>query len=606
MTLQTPAIQPAMTWDLSDLFDGPNDPRIAETLAKGTRDAEAFASRFRGTVHVPGGPLPSHLFDALSSLELLLDGVYRVGGYSHLIFTGDTTKPEYRDLEQRVRVESTAIQNLLVFFELEWQKVEDADADRIMAAPELARYRYYLRRERQNRPHTLTEPEEKIMSDMRVSGASAWRGLFTELISGLTFPVERDGTTKNVTLSELLSLVRDPDRSVRQRAYETQYRVLRQHDQVLSYVYNSLVQEKRTVDRLRYYPNPMASRHQSNDLDPEIVETMMNAVEANAHLAQEYFRLKAKLLGLAKLAIYDQYAPIGATSETCDYSTAQRTVLDAFSAFTPSFGEMASEFFEKRWIDAEVRPGKAGGAYCMSITPRHHPYILCNYTDNLRDVLTVAHELGHGLHGQLARGQSDFEYHSSLALAETASVFGEILVFERLVDAASTTEAKIGLIGGKIEDIFATVFRQTTMTRFEQFAFTRHQKGRLTPEGLGDDWIEANRRYYGDSIEMDENYRWGWSYIPHFINSPFYCYAYSFGELLVLALYRTYQEQGASFIPGYVEFLSRGGSGSPTELLAPLGIDITDPTFWSKGFVEIERLIAKMGELVNSVAPKPS
>jgi oligoendopeptidase F len=280
----------------------------------------------------------------------------------------------------------------------------------------------------------------------------------------------------------------------------------------------------------------------------------------------------------------------------------QRSVLDAFSAFTPRFGDVAREFFDNRWIDAEVRPGKVGGAYCMSITPRYHPYILCNYTNNLRDVLTVAHELGHGLHGMLARGQSDFEYHSSLALAETASVFGEILVFERLVDAASSPQAKIALIGGKIEDIFATVFRQTILTRFEQFAFARQEKTRLTPDGLGDDWVEANRRYYGDSVEMDENYRWGWSYIPHFINSPFYCYAYSFGEMLVLALYRTYQEQGESFIPRYVELLSRGGSGSPAELLAPLGVDIADPTFWSKGFVEIERLIGKMRELVDSVA----
>jgi oligoendopeptidase F len=330
-------------------------------------------------------------------------------------------------------------------------------------------------------------------------------------------------------------------------------------------------------------------------LDPAIVETMMTAVEAHAYVAQEYFRLKAKLLRIPKIAIYDQYAPIGGDAETCDFATARRSVLDAFSAFTPRFGDLAREFFDKRWIDAEVRPGKVGGAYCMSITTRHHPYILCNYTNNLRDVLTVAHELGHGLHGMLARSQSDFEYHSSLALAETASVFGEILVFERLVDAASTPH-------GKIEDIFATVFRQTTLTRFEQFAFARQQNSRLTPEGLGDDWIEANRRYYGDAVEMDENYRWGWSYIPHFINSPFYCYAYSFGEMLVLALYRTYQEQGASFIPRYVEFLSRGGSGSPSELLAPLGVDIADPTFWSKGFVEIDRLIGKMRELVDEVA----
>ncbi len=598
----SPLTSPATaTWDLSDLFAGPDDPRLAEELDGATTDAEAFAARYRGTIDVPGGPPPAHLLDALRALEDIHDRVDRVGGYSHLLFTADTTRPAHRDLEQRVRQQSATIQNLLVFFDLEWQKVDDEAAERIMAAPELAGYRYYLRRLRQYRPHTLSEPEEKIATELRVTGATAWRGLFTELISGLTFPMERDGETKNLTLAELSALVRDPDRNVRRRAYETQYRVLRQHDQVLTYVYNTLIQEKRTLDRLRHYPSPMAARHLANDLDPAIVETMMDTVEANAGLAQEYFRLKAKLLKLPKLAIYDQYAPLGAEAETCDYATARRYILDAFGEFSPRFRDLASEFFDRNWIDAAVRPGKVGGAYCMSLSPRHHPYILCNYTNNLRDVLTVAHELGHGLHGMLARKQTAFEYHASLALAETASVFGEILVFERLVDAASSPASQLALVAGKIEDIFATVYRQTTLTRFEQFAFARQEKGRLTPEGLGDDWIAANARYYGDSVEMDDNYRWGWSYIPHFIHSPFYCYAYSFGELLVLALYRLYQEQGESFIPRYVGLLESGGSGSPAELLASLGVDIADPTFWSKGFVEIERLIARMRRLVDQV-----
>jgi oligoendopeptidase F len=592
----------SMTWDLSDLFDGPGDPRLDETIDRATAASQAFADKYRGTIDVPGGPSTEHLLGALQTLEDLIDQIDRVGGYSHLLFSADTAQSASRDLEQKVRIKGTAIQNLLVFFELEWQKVADADADRLMASPELLRYRYYLRRERQNRPHTLTEPEEKIVTELRVSGSAAWRGLFTEFVSGLKFPLERDGATADLTLSELLALVREPDRAVRENAFNTQYRILRQHDQVFAYIYNTLIQDKRTIDRLRHYPDPMASRHQSNDVEPAIVETMMDTVEANTGLAQEYFRLKAKLLELPKLAIYDQYAPIAGEAENCDYPTARRYVLDAFGDFSPRFHDLAAEFFDKRWIDAETRAGKVGGAYCMSLSPKHHPYILCNYTGNLRDVLTVAHELGHGLHGMLARQQSAFEYHSSLALAETASVFGEILVFERLLDEASSPKTKIALLAGKIEDIFATVYRQTTMTRFEQFAFTRQEKERLTPEGLGDDWIAANARYYGDSVQMDENYRWGWSYIPHFINSPFYCYAYSFGELLVLALYRMYQEQGRSFIPGYVELLERGGSGSPQELLGSLGVNIAEPTFWSKGFVEIERLIARMRDLVEGSA----
>jgi oligoendopeptidase F len=591
-----------MTWDLSELFAGPDDPRIAADLDRATKDAESFANRYRGTINVPGGPTALHLVEALRTLEDLIERVERVDAYSHLIFTSDTTKPSHRDLQQRVRLKTTAIQNLLLFFELEWQKVDDADAERLMAAPELAPYRYYLKRERQNRPHTLSEPEEKIISELRVTGASAWQTLFTELISSLKFPIERDGETKNLTLAELLALIRDPDRSVRQRAHESQYAVLRQHDQVLAYIYNTLVQEKHTMDRLRHFPNAMASRHLSNDVDPAVIDTMLDIVEAHAGLAQEYFRLKAKLLGLPKLAIFDQYAPIGKEATSCDYATAQRYVLDAFGAFSPRFREMASRFFVERWIDAEIRPGKTGGAYCMSISPRHHPYILCNYTNNLRDVMTVAHELGHGLHGLLAQKQALLEYNPSLALAETASVFGEMLVFDRVVEDEQDPAAKIALIGGKLEDIFATVFRQTILTRYEQFAFARQEKERLTPETLGDDWIAANRRYYGDSVELDENYRWGWSYIPHFINSPFYCYAYSFGELLVLSLYRMYQEQGEAFVPGYVELLERGGSGSPAELLSALGVDISEPRFWAKAFVEIERLIRKMRDLVEETA----
>ncbi|MBX6770773.1 MAG: M3 family oligoendopeptidase [Chloroflexi bacterium] len=596
----TPA--PAATWDLSDLFAGPDDPRIDQELANAARDAEEFARTYRGTIDVPGGPSVQHLLAALQAFEAVIERLERVEAYSHLLFSADTTNPIHRDLQQKVRQRATAIQTTLLFFELEWQKVDDTAAAQLMDAPELARYRYYLQRERRNRPHTLSEPEEKIIAELRVTGALAWRTLFTELISGLKFPIERDGQVRDLTLAEILALVRDPNREVRRMAHETQYRVLRQHDQTLAYIYNTLVQEKRTLDRLRHFPDPMASRHLANDLDPAVVDTMLQTVEAHAHLAQEYFRLKARLLRLPRLAIYDQYAPIGPEAETCDYPTAQRYIIDAFGQFSPRFADLARQFFERRWIDAEVRPGKQGGAYCMSISPSHHPYILCNYTGNLRDVMTVAHELGHGLHGMLARGQTLLEYHASLALAETASVFGEMLVFDRLVEEAADPRAQLALIGGKLEDIFATVFRQTILTRFEQFAFARQEKERLTPTALGDDWIAANRRYYGDAVEMDENYRWGWSYIPHFINSPFYCYAYSFGELLVLALYRMHQEQGDAFVPGYLHLLERGGSGSPAALLADLGVDIADSAFWSKGFAEIERLVNRVRELVRTVS----
>lgn len=351
------------------------------------------------------------------------------------------------------------------------------------------------------------------------------------------------------------------------------------------------------MDRLRHYPHPMVERHLSNEIDAEAVGQMIEVTEANYGIAHDYFRLKTRLLSLPRLALYDQYAPVGRERASFTFAQAQQVILEAFEAFDPAFRTIAAEFFAKRWIDAEIRKGKRGGAFCASPSPRLHPFILCNYTDNLRDVMTVAHELGHGLHGYLSRQQSFLNYDTPLTTAETASVFGEMLVFDYLVEHQTDPQIQIALIAGKIEDAFATVFRQNVLTRFEQAAFSKRQGGRLTPEAIGDLWIEANRKYYGDAVEMSEGYRWGWSYIPHFIHTRFYCYSYVFGQLLVLSLYRMYREQGKSFVPKYIELLEAGGSDSPEALLRPLGVDFHDPKFWQRGFDEIRGLVAKLRKL---------
>ena len=352
------------------------------------------------------------------------------------------------------------------------------------------------------------------------------------------------------------------------------------------------------MDRLRRYPDPMRERHLSNEIDDQAVSQMMEVTEANYQIAQDYFRLKAHLLQLPRIALFDQYAPVGEELPTVPFSQASQVILHAFEAFTPAFRSMASEFFARHWIDAEIRKGKRGGAFCVSPSPRDHPYILCNYTDNLRDVLTVAHELGHGLHGYLSRKQSFLNYDTPLTTAETASVFGEMLVFDYLVERHSDPQDQIALLAGKIEDIAATVFRQNVLTRFEQAVFSRRGAGRLTPQAIGDLWLEANAKYYGEAVEIDEGYRWGWSYIPHFIHSRFYCYSYVFGELLVLSLYQMYREEGKSFVPKYLALLEAGGSDSPEALLKPLGVDIHDPKFWQKGFDEISGLVARLRKLV--------
>ena len=580
-----------VVWDLGDLFASPDDPRIDETLRQCKEDAEAFAATYRGTIDVPGGPAPEHLLAGLRRVEDLHDRMSRVSSYAGLLYAADTANPIHRDLQQRVEQWTTELRNLLLFFDLEWLDLPDEDASRLAGDPALAEYRHYLISERRYRPHKLSEAEEKIVNEKDVTGARAWGRLFTELTSSLTFPVERDGQVQELTLSQTLSLYHEPDRELRRRAHDALFDVLARNGQVLTFTYDTLIQDHVTMGRLRKYPDPMAPRHLSNEVDAESVDQMMSVVEANYGIAHEYFKLKARLLQLPKLAIYDQYAPIGAKGYRYAYDEAQTTILDALGQFSPRFQEIARLFFDRRWIDAELRQGKRGGAFCASPSPSVHPYIICNYTDNLRDAMTVAHELGHGIHGYLSLHQRLVNYHPTLPMAETASVFAEMLVFDRLVERVSGREAQLGLLCGLIEDAFATVFRQNVLTRFEQSAFEAKRSARLTPERLQDLWIAANAPYYGDALEMTQGYRWGWSYIPHFIHTPFYCYSYVFGQLLVLALYAMYREQGQAFIPEYTRLLERGGSASPADLLASLGVDFRNPEFWQKGFGELSRLV---------------
>ena len=584
-------------WDLSDLYAAHDDPNIEATLTDCRAGAEKFAERFRPPLENPKTLTAATVLQALKELEVIYEALGRVGSYAGLVYAGDTAKPEYQDLEQRVEQRSTEIRNLLLFFELEWLKFDDELANRIMTNPLLAAHHHYLASLRRYRPHTLTELEEKILNERDNTGRNAFGRLFSEVTSSLAFTLERNGKTEELNLSQILSLLHDPDRVLRQRAMETLYQGLSRHGQVLTFVYDTLIQDNLTVDRLRRYPNPLSQRHLSNEIDGEAVQTMMAVAEENYGLAQEYFCLKAKLLKLPRLALYDQYAPIGKEATPFPYGQAQQVILEAFEAFDPRFRQIAAEFFAKNWIDAEIRKGKRGGAFCASPSPQLHPYILCNYDDNLRDIMTVAHELGHGLHGCLSRKQNYFNYHTPLTTAETASVFGEMLVFDYLLARQTDRQVQIALLAGKLEDIFATVFRQNVLTRFEELAFAARKEKRLTPEALGKLWLEANSKYYGDAVEMPDGYRWGWSYIPHFIHSRFYCYSYVFGQLLVLALYRMYKDEGKSFVPKYFALLEAGGSDSPEALLKPLLVNIHDPTFWRKGFEEIQTLVSNLRRL---------
>ena len=586
-------------WDLSDLFAAHDDRQIEATLIHCRTGAEKFAERFREALENPVTLTATTLREALEELARIYEALGRVGSYAGLLYAADTAKPEYQDLDQRVEQRSTEIRNLLLFFELAWLKVDDQIASKLIEDEQLKDYRHYLISLRRYRTHTLSEPEEKLLNERDNTGRNAFGRLFSEITSSLVFKLDRDGKTEELNLSQILSLLHEPDRNLRRRAMETVYQELSQHGQVLTFIYDTLILDNLTVDRLRSYPHPMAQRHLANEIDGTAVKIMMEVAEKNYPLAHDYFGVKAKLLELPQLALYDQYAPVGKEVRPFPYAKAQEVILDAFEAFDPKFRALAGEFFAKNWIDAEIRKGKRGGAFCASPSPQLHPYVLCNYDDNLRDVMTVAHELGHGLHGCLSRKQNYFNYDTPLTTAETASVFGEMLVFDHLLEQQSDREVQIALLAGKIEDIFATVFRQNVLTRFEELAFAARQVKRLTPEALGQLWLDANGKYYGDAVAMPESYRWGWSYIPHFIHSRFYCYSYVFGQLLVLALYRMYKDEGKSFVPKYIALLEAGGSDTPDALLKPLGVDIHQQEFWQKGFEEVKRLTATLQTLIS-------
>ena len=591
-----------VAWDLSDLYKSIDDPVMEKDLGNALGRAKEFEKNYRGKINVPGGIDPGQLAEALKEYEGIYEIADKALSYAMLLHSGDSISPEHGALMQKVQTRRSEIKNLLVFFDLEWLQLPDEDADRIINAPEVESYRHHLESERRFKPHMLSEPEEKLLEETSNTGRRAFSRLFDELTAALEFDLEMDGEVKKLNESEVLALLYNHDRETRKTAAASLTTGLKENARTLTYIFNTLVQDHEIVDRFRSYPDPMASRHLSNEIDSEVVETLMTTCESNHDIVERYYTLKAKLLGLDKLYDYDRYAPIFEEMPSCDYDRCRQIVLDSYSAFSPKAGEIAGLFFEKNWIDAELRLGKRGGAFSASTVPSVHPYILANYTDNLRDVMTIAHELGHGVHQYLSQGVGYLQCDTPLTTAETASVFGEMLVFHRLMENEKDAKVKLGLLCSKIEDAFATVFRQVVLTRFEQkLHHARRSEGELSTERAGELWMEANRPMHGKAVELRDDYGWWWLYIPHFIHSPFYCYAYSFGELLVLALYRKYQQEGESFVPKYLDLLSAGGSDSPENLLEKLGVDIKAPDFWQGGTDIIREMVEDAEKLAGDI-----
>jgi oligoendopeptidase F len=587
-----------IAWDLRDLYAALDDPRIEADLDAAKERARAFEATYRGTIAVRGGPPAERLLQAVTELEALSELMDRPAIYASLVHASRTTEPRHGALLARTRERRTDINKLLIFFDLEWVKVDDDAAKTLLARPELARYRHYLQQKRIWKPHYLSEPEEKILEEKAISGKSAFVRLFDETVSALQFPFTIDGRTEQLTLQKINAKLYDPDRRVRAEAAAGLTRGLKENSRLLTYILNTLVFDHRSDCDLRHHADVMAPRHLANEIDGKVVEALMTATERHHPTVQRYYSLKRQLLGLDQLYDYDRYAPLFREQPEVDWPTARRIVQESYTAFSPRGGEIIREFFDRRWIDAELRDGKRGGAFSASTVPSAHPYILMSYTDKLRDVMTLAHELGHGLHQYLSRQVGYLQCDTPLTTAETASVFGEMLTFRRLQQLYPEPRTRLAMLCSKIEDGFATVFRQVVLTRFEQSIHrARHDDGELSTDRINELWMQANRSMHGNVVKLTDDYAWWWSYIGHFIHVPFYCYAYSFGELLVLALVKKYEQEGAAFVPKYLDMLAAGGSEPPHVLVSKLGVDVTDPGFWELGLKLLGDMVAEAEKL---------
>ncbi|HET8822398.1 MAG TPA: M3 family oligoendopeptidase [Thermoleophilaceae bacterium] len=575
----------AASWDLEPLVDGRGPEAVEAMLNEARERAETFAGRYKGKVVECDA---SALAEAMSELAAIHDLAGRAGSYAMLSYSLDTADPVRGALMQKARELGAAIETQLLFFDLEWNLVPDERAGELLAAPELDFCAHHLRMLRRYRPYQLSEPEERVLTETNVTGGSAFQRLFTEQTSTLEVPLpDRD---EPASLEEGLSRLQDPDRDRRREAAEAVTESLRPGLRTRAFVFNTLLQDKATKDRLRGYPHWLASRNLANEASDESVEALIEAVQGRYDLARRWYALKAQLLGLDRLAYYDRMAPVSDSDDRIPYGEAEEIVLDCYRSFSPELGEVANGFFTGGYIDGPPRPAKRGGAFCSYTVPSAHPYVLLNYTSRPHDVLTMAHELGHGVHAALARTQGIFHFTTPLTLAETASIFGENIVLERLLERAPGAAERLDLLAGALDGAVAAVFRQVAMNRFEHAIHSdRRESGELSVERFGELWLDTQSDLLGDSVELGDEYGLWWSYIWHFVDAPGYVYAYAYGHLLALSVYRKYEEQGDGFVSSYLDLLRAGGSRPPEELGRIVGVDLSDPGFWSAGLELVER-----------------
>jgi len=583
-------------WDLTDLFASADDPKLEATLSRELERARGFEKKYRGTIAGLDPKAFASMMDELAEYE---ESAARPEVYAYMLHSQDTQDHAAGRLLARVREASAERGSHMVFFSLELAQLTDEQAAKLYADPAAAKYRHTIEEARKFRPHQLSEPEERVLTDFSPVGSAAWTRLFEELCARIR--VDLDG--KQLALDEALNLLREPDRNLRRKASGAVTSALRGDIKTRGYIFNVILQDKAIDDRLRQFPSWISSRNLANETSDEAVQALVDAVTGRYDICNRFYRVKRKLLGVGDLHEWDRYAPISEVQRDLTWEEAKDLVAGSYNRFSTRAGKMVEEFFDRHWIDAPVVRGKSGGAYCMPVTPHHHPYVLMNFTGKLRDALTLAHELGHGLHDRLASKQHIFDYHPPLTLAETASVFGEALTFDRIMSEEKDPKVRLAMLCNQCEDAFSTVFRQVAFNRYEDAAHTlRRTEGELSDEQLGEIFQEKLQAMFGDALTLTEEHKVWWSYVGHFLHTPGYVYAYAFGNLLALSVYHRYLERGKAFVDDYLDFLAAGGSTRPDELVRRIDMDITDPGFWDAGLQILDGMVGEVERLAGSSA----
>ena len=577
-------------WNLQDLYPAMDAEEVQRDLRRAETECQAFAADFKGRLLdlATSGDLVS----AIRRFETIDDLLGRLTSYAHLVYAGDTTDPDrskfYGDVQERITTASLD----LIFFALELNRIDDAILETAMSKPDLGYYRPWIEDIRKEKPYQLDDRLEKLFQEKSVTGYSAWNRLFDETIASLRFDVDGE----SLPIEPTLNLLQDADGKRREAAANALAATFKANLRLFTLITNTLAKDKEISDRWRGFADVAQSRHLANRVEPEVVDALIAAVQqAYPDLSHRYYRLKARWFGKERLPHWDRNAPLPKVeTKPIAWGEARDTVLSAYRAFSPSMADIAQRFFTDRWIDAPVRPGKAPGAFAHPTVPSAHPYVLLNYQGKPRDVMTLAHELGHGVHQVLAAPNGALMAPTPLTLAETASVFGEMLTFKALLARATDPLHRKAMLASKVEDMINTVVRQVAFYSFERKVHTERKNGEITPDRLGELWMEVQHDSLGHAIELKPGYETFWAYIPHFVHSPFYVYAYAFGDCLVNSLYAVYERAEAGFAERYLAMLSAGGTKHHSELLKPFGLDARDPTFWAGGLSVISGLIGEL------------